>query len=655
MKNHLTKILSVFLTALLLSVQIHAQQPAADEENIKALRENIQRMVANGPSATSPDDNHRQMLLALQSQLVRLLLKRSGALESRIANLEAPGALPEVLTYASQLRGELKTVNDEITSLDQALGGLLPRVPANIVTPSPTPNPERVAFETAVASIKPSDMAAAVPENLPTASAPLCKANGLPAAERPSEYDTAVCHLASEVVTSQRIILQDHQIDVLTILIAKLLKAETDTGESYAAFVTEAQDRRIDQQTGAGPTSNSATSIVSKGGIPSLLGFAVENGAATQTEKDTSITFRLNPGGLINLFANRGFISSYQASENDAVLKFLNKTSVGLTFDTTRGDTPGVFTGRGQQLSEISARVEVFNDRDPRKKKWAAEWEKFAAEQGNNLAKQNWNTTEILAKWGGKGVPLTFKDPALEAWLEQVNQNLNNVNAALSGVDRLNAIAVIIHEQAEKVPVALVSKTAVVGLTNFASTLKTYMDERNKLLDKIARGRILTFEYTNKREVNASDTSNFNFIYSTGTGKRIDLTTNGSFTFFHSRPALISPDLRRPRRIRDFQFAGQLDVPFRVGDGQFDLWFSGRYERLMEDATLASGVVLPNTKGDIAIGQVGLNVPLKGLGVKFPISVTFANRTELIKEKVVRGNFGFTFNWDTLLSKLKPF
>lgn len=41
--------------------------------------------------------------------------------------------------------------------------------------------------------------------------------------------------------------------------------------------------------------------------------------------------------------------------------------------------------------------------------------------------------------------------------------------------------------------------------------------------------------------------------------------------------------------------------------------------------------------------------------MKFPITLTFANRTELIKEKEIRGNFGFTFNWDTLFSKLKPY
>jgi hypothetical protein len=75
---------------------------------------------------------------------------------------------------------------------------------------------------------------------------------------------------------------------------------------------------------------------------------------------------------------------------------------------------------------------------------------------------------------------------------------------------------------------------------------------------------------------------------------------------------------------------------------------------LLEDASAATGLTIPNTKGDIAVGQVGLNIPIKSLGMKFPITLTFANRTELIKEKEIRGNFGFTFNWDTLFSKLKP-
>src|ERR1051325_6003031 len=133
MKNHWLQVRLVILAALLLTFAVQAQQ-VSDEENIKALRENIQRMVANAPPATAPDENHRKTLLSLRGQLVRLLLKKSGALESRIGNLEAPGALPEVKAYAAQLRSDLKAVNDEIGSLDQALGGTLP-APLAVATP----------------------------------------------------------------------------------------------------------------------------------------------------------------------------------------------------------------------------------------------------------------------------------------------------------------------------------------------------------------------------------------------------------------------------------------------------------------------------------------------------------------------------------------
>jgi len=673
--KHQSQIPLLILAVLLLVFPAWAQQPASEEERIKSLRVNIQRMVENGPPSTAPDETHQKTLLSLRGQLVRLLLKKSGALESRIGNLEAPGAMPEVLAYATQLRGDLKTVNDEISSLDRALGGALPPapVPSPSVSPaqvSPTTSPvtinsvsaDRSAFDKAVASFTRADLkAAALPEEVAKLPAPPCGIDGKPrradpATGGPSTYDRAICRLAFQVVTDKADIdLENDQSDILTLLTAKLLKAKKGEGESYAAFVTQAQEQRIDQQMGASPTANSATSIVAKGGIPSLLGFAVENGAATQTEKDTSITFRVNPGGLINLFAKKGFITGFQASENDPLMKFLNKTSVGVTFDTSRGDNPGVFTGRGQQLSQLSARVEFFNDRDPRQSKYAVAWERFVATEGTRLANQVWKLTDLLVNRGGADEDITFKDEALEAWVKQMNQAVDDVDASLPAVERINAIARVIDEQAEKVPVGLVSDDAVETITDFAREIHTYEERKNELLDRIAKGRIFTIEYTNKREVNASDTSNFNFIYATGTRTRIDLTANGSFTFFHTRPPAISPASPRPGRIRDFQFAGQIDVPFKFGEGQFDLWFSGRYERLMEDATLPGGLVVPNTKGDVAIGQIGLNVPIRGLGVKFPISVTFSNRTELIKEKTVRGNFGFTFNWDTLLSKLKPF
>jgi hypothetical protein len=196
-----------------------------------------------------------------------------------------------------------------------------------------------------------------------------------------------------------------------------------------------------------------------------------------------------------------------------------------------------------------------------------------------------------------------------------------------------------------------VSEETKTAITGFAKQFISYTEAKNALLKRIAKGKIFTLEYTNNRGVNAPDLSNINFIAATGMGARIDLTANGSFTFYNKQPLAATPGGLRPGRVRDFQFAGQVAIPFKVGDGQFDFWFSGRYERLMENASTLAGTTIPGTKGDIAVGQIGLNIPIKSLGIKFPVSVTFANRTELIKEKEVRGNIGFTFNRGAMAGK----
>jgi hypothetical protein len=75
----------------------------------------------------------------------------------------------------------------------------------------------------------------------------------------------------------------------------------------------------------------------------------------------------------------------------------------------------------------------------------------------------------------------------------------------------------------------------------------------------------------------------------------------------------------------------------------------------MENAMTPSGMVMEGTKGDIAVGQLKLTIPVKGSGMKIPISVTFANRDELNMEKsFVRGNFGITFDLDSIFARLKP-
>jgi hypothetical protein len=437
--------------------------------------------------------------------------------------------------------------------------------------------------------------------------------------------------------------LNNAPLELQQIVAAKLIGRE-----ERGKFLVEAEEARTDKQVDGGPSNSGSTSLVVKGGAPSVLGFAVSNGALVQSQSGTTVTFRGNPIGIVKLLNNKTFDESYLEDEKDPTTRFLKKTSFSVSFDTDRGKTPGVFTADKQQVSAYSLRYEFVNERDPRDRKHEKALQRFLAEEGDTLAHAVFDTyTALIMDIGGKdGTPLKgnkFKDPALQAWLEETN---NILAAAEPG-----EVEAKLKSQLDKFPTGdkLTSETRD-AVNRFAQNFAGYVKARNKLFDEIAKGKVITFEYTNNREVNAPDLSNFRFIAETGIfGGKADLTANASLTIFNSRPAA------GMKRIRDFQFAGQIDKPFKVsGVGNFVFSFAGKYERALENVTALDGTVLPNTKGDIAVGQIKLTVPFLD-GIKFPISMTFANRTELVREKEVRGNFGFTFDMDKILAKFKPF
>jgi hypothetical protein len=490
-----------------------------------------------------------------------------------------------------------------------------------------------------------------------------------------SQYELAICDLVKNVQDAKKgtpttlfsddpgVVVAGPKPDATVSLnqtpleIQKIIAAKLIGREERGKFLLEAEEARTDKQVDGGPSNSGSTSLVVKGGAPSVLGFAVANGALDQSRSGTTYTFRGNPIGVIKLLNNKTFDESYLEDEKDPFTRFLKKSSFSFSFDANRGKTPGVLTANAQQLSAYSVRYEFVNERDPRNKKHEKALAEFLASAGDNLAHTVFDTytSLIVDVFDDDGKPLNgkdgkrlkgnaFKDPALEAWFEETRKL---VAAAAAG-----DVEATFKSQLDKFPTAdkLTSETRDT-VNRFAQNFSGYLEAKKKLLSEIAKGSIITFEYTNNREVNAPDLSNFRFIAEKGfLGGEADLTANASLTIFNSRPAAGT------KRIRDFQFAGQLDAPFKVGDlGDFLFSFAGKYQRSLENATALDGTVVPNTKGDIAVGQFKLTIPLRGTGIRLPISVTFANRTELIREKEIKGSFGFTFDLDKIFAKFKPF
>ena len=106
---------------------------------------------------------------------------------------------------------------------------------------------------------------------------------------------------------------------------------------------------------------------------------------------------------------------------------------------------------------------------------------------------------------------------------------------------------------------------------------------------------------------------------------------------------------------RDFRLAGKWDfpvghVPAFIAKGT--LTFSGLFEHLHQkplEIDLSINDVTVNQPGNMGVFQAKYTVPVGDSGIQVPISFTASNRTELIKERELRGNIGITFDLDKLL------
>jgi hypothetical protein len=122
-------------------------------------------------------------------------------------------------------------------------------------------------------------------------------------------------------------------------------------------------------------------------------------------------------------------------------------------------------------------------------------------------------------------------------------------------------------------------------------------------------------------------------IFDYGVVKRINLSLNNTFTYKDAKT--LGGITRGSKFVGDLQFqltkekrlTGRDPITFDVG-GEGD-WMTK---------------TSPTYKG-----QVKVNIPIVD-GITLPVSITFSNRTDLIKERDVIGKFGFTFDTTKLLS-----
>lgn len=436
--------------------------------------------------------------------------------------------------------------------------------------------------------------------------------------------------------------------------LAAYLIAVRSEREGYRALL-DAMEARTDKQLGAGPNNSGTTSIAMKGLVPDILALAVENGAVTRQDKGTTLTFRATPAGVVEALRGDGILDAYADYSQSRAARFAARFSIAASFDTSRGPSPGTFTATDQQIASWSARYEIVNHRDPASKRYAAMWADLAhnsdayqcAVEALREALQAWPG---LASWNAEllsKVRATIEDP----WRKN-----NDTKSALAKFRALLEAELPKLDKLTDPP-----KNVTSTLDEYVRRLTAVQSAIDDVYGFAGTGALLTVDWSTTRDAALPDLYTATGIWEVGLGpsRKTDFTLNAAVSFFRSLP------LGAQHQLKSVDLAGQVDHPLG------SVWIlpamtatlAGRFSRVPYDtagpaveSTGQTPVVSPFAsvlpKGNIVVVQGKLTIPVKGTGVKIPLSITASNRTELIQEAIVRASFGITLDLDALTSGL---
>jgi hypothetical protein len=184
------------------------------------------------------------------------------------------------------------------------------------------------------------------------------------------------------------------------------------------------------------------------------------------------------------------------------------------------------------------------------------------------------------------------------------------------GDDIANAVDEFIDQQ--------LTDAELIAFRNLNDTART-------AVENIRRAPQFSLAFTMKQRRIGIDEYLGSLIFDYGVADLINLTLNGSYSYNDSD--FVGGDLR------GFKFGGQLRFQLNREN------LLGKKPLFFDVATQGSWM---NNTDAIYKAQGKITIPIAD-GIDFPISVTYANRTNLIDEKEVRGQFGFTLDTARLI------
>ena len=422
---------------------------------------------------------------------------------------------------------------------------------------------------------------------------------------------------------------------------------------NFSGYLQALDALRLNKLVGGVSGSTGTTSLASSVSVPAVIGLGVEYGGILQQNEAGVVSLRANALGLARMAGGApqfSYCAEIEVQNCGSLSRRLRQLSGSVAFrrtDTLTDEvgTPNDLFGDQFQMSSWGLRLDLTPSNNLDDPKYVNEWRSQMTELSANPAASEL-VLAISALYGSTAT-------ANIDWRTDTVEILSGTSEAqfVATLElRLNLLIDILAEEEGFEERVLAVQRAY----------ENYFLVRDEAV-RAAHTHKLSVEYTNSHPENEPSRSTVRFIYShQPTQAPLLVTLNVGASFYNRRA-----EDANGTRLRDVQFAAQMDrrLPALGSIQNPVLTFGGYYQWMKADALLTipagkfapgTAIELPNeastllgTKGHIAVAQAKLSLPL-GDTLKVPLSVTWASRTEFIKENDVRGQVGLTLDLDNL-------
>jgi hypothetical protein len=426
--------------------------------------------------------------------------------------------------------------------------------------------------------------------------------------------------------------------------------------------------RRSDLQAGASGGATGSTSAVLNPLLPAIFGFSFEDGGITRSVSGSTLTLKANPVALFCASGNDA--AGIARRDPETCATHWKRLGLTASFDTSRGKKSSQLEDLqtlDNQFSELSVRYELINRRTLTGEAFERHFvrnSKFESAANNLVNEMARLPGTIFAEFTPELARRLYALMGTTACQNNVNDPKCQVLPEwqkLGAEARQSRIRTVVNAMKPAAPDP--GSDALKRLhASWLSALKAFQKEQNAVLN----APVLTVFYTYQKPdlataktatsivpagIQPPNLHTAGLIYAQGVSSRnLDIVANASASWFDdTRPGM-------PGSFRDFRTG--IQATFRLREipnyGAPSLSFAGLYAYLHQQPLGLGIVAFNNTqireKGHLGLFQTKLEFPTGKNAVRIPISFTYSNRTELIKESDVRGQIGISFNLDQLFS-----